>query len=78
MLKHLARSEIQPEHFPVWLELFHEAAQDILPPQTAASFNELADRIGHSLRWGMEQFRQNEDLPPKLSSKPETGRISIL
>lgn len=66
MLKHLARPEIQPEQFPIWLELFHDAARDTLRPEAAVSIGVLADRIGQSLEWGMRQFRQKDGLPPRL------------
>ena len=76
MLKHLARPEIQPEQFPVWLELFHDTARDTLPPEAARSIGALADRIGQSLRWGMEQFRQKDGLPPRLSGRPAEASSS--
>lgn len=76
MLKHLARPEIQPEQFPIWLALFHDVARDTLPPNTAASICALADRIGQSLRWGMEQFRQEDRLPPRFGSESNVGVVS--
>lgn len=67
MLKHMANRNILPEHFPVWLRLFRETAEDVLPPDAAASISALADRIGQSLAWGLTQFRQPEGAPPVLS-----------
>lgn len=66
MAKHLAISDIQPEHFPLWLALFRATAQDVLPPPAAASMAALADRIGRSLSWGMAQYRQPTGSAPSL------------
>ncbi|CAD0187000.1 Group 3 truncated hemoglobin ctb [Ruegeria sp. THAF57] len=68
MLKHLANSDVQPELFPVWLELFRTTAAEVLPGEAAAGISALADRIGRSLSMGLVQFRQRESAPPKLGS----------
>lgn len=60
MMKHLANQEIVPEQFPIWLALFRDTANDVLPPETAAGISDLADRIGRSLSMGLVQFRNPE------------------
>lgn len=67
MQKHLANSDIQPEHFAIWLDLFAQTAKDVLPERAARSITELANRIGASLRFGLVQIRQPKDAPPILS-----------
>ncbi|WP_235811446.1 group III truncated hemoglobin [Tritonibacter multivorans] len=66
MMTHLNNSDVVPEQFPVWLSLFRETADDILPPQAAQGISELAERIGKSLAMGLMQFRAPEDPPPLL------------
>lgn len=66
MRVHMANPDIQPQHFSVWLGLFHQTLQDTLPPDTARSFGALADRIGQSLRFGLENYRQPASDPPIL------------
>lgn len=63
---HLANSEILPEHFPLWLDLFRDTANRELNPETAAAFASLADRIGNGLSYGIENFRRPEGTPPVL------------
>ncbi|MDA7827185.1 group III truncated hemoglobin [Rhodobacteraceae bacterium] len=62
MLKHLANHQIEPEHFPIWLEIFNQTAKDVLPQPAAEGISALANRIGQSLSWGLTQFR-NPDVP---------------
>ena len=62
MLKHLANHQIEPEHFPIWLEIFNQTAQDVLPQHAADGIAALANRIGQSMSWGLTQFR-NPDVP---------------
>ncbi|MBV7408445.1 group III truncated hemoglobin [Maritimibacter sp. DP1N21-5] len=68
MQAHVTNGEVMPEHFPLWLEVFHETARDVLPPEKAASMSALAERIGQGLRWGLEsvQERQGQSGPPNL------------
>jgi len=66
MLKHLANKDIIPEQFTDWLALFHDVAQEVLPADAAAGVTALADRIGHSLKMGLVQFRQKDGLPPRI------------
>lgn len=66
MQKHLAINEIEPEHFPLWLAIFRQTAEDTLPASVAQQIAELADRIGRSLSWGVTQFRQPTGAPPVL------------
>lgn len=66
MLKHLANSEIQPEHFPIWLKIFEDSASCVLPKDSALGIVNLANRIGSSLQFGLVQFRKPEEGPPSL------------
>lgn len=66
MLKHLANSEVQPDLFPIWLNLFRDTAEEILPPEAAAGIAALADRIGRSLSMGIVQFRQKDGAAPRF------------
>ena len=68
MQAHVTNCEVMPEHFPIWLGVFHETARDVLPPEKAASMSALADRIGQGLRWGLESLHQRmaDTGPPKL------------
>lgn len=67
MQVHLANSDILPEHFPLWLNLFEETAHQVLRPETAQAFSHLANRIGNGLSFGIENFRREADTPPVLS-----------
>lgn len=64
---HLANATIKAEHFPIWLGLFQETVERELSPETAASFNNLAQRIGKGLSSGIENFRRPEGAPPILA-----------
>ncbi|SMO73162.1 group III truncated hemoglobin [Ruegeria faecimaris] len=67
MQVHLANSEILPEHFRLWLDLFEDTAKKALKPATAEAFSHLASRIGKGLSFGIENFRREADTPPVLS-----------
>lgn len=66
MRVHVSRPDVKAEHFPLWLELFHEVLRAELPPQTAAQWGALADRIGEGFRTGVVAMRQPRNQPPKL------------
>lgn len=65
MMKHLENPEVQPQHFPIWLDLFRQTAAEVLTPADALAIAELADRIGQSLAMGLSQFRA-----PAVDSAP--------
>jgi len=67
MRVHLANEDIQPQHFPTWLLLFHETASDVLPVDSAAQLCALADRIARSLAMGIENLRQVPGTAPVLA-----------
>ena len=64
MRVHLENLEVQPEHFPVWLALFHEVAAEVLPPDRAERICALADRIGQGLAMGLMSGRHDKGSPP--------------
>lgn len=64
MQAHMGVSEIEPEHFALWLALFDEVLENELPVDTAKSFSALAHRIGRGLRMGIEAIKQPKDGPP--------------
>ena len=66
MRVHVSRSNIKAEHFPQWLELFHQVLTEELPAPTAQAWAALADRIGEGFRTGIVAMRQPKDAPPKL------------
>lgn len=66
MRVHVARPEIRPDHFPLWLSLFHEVLTQELAADTAARWGALADRIGHGLKMGLTSMRQKPDDVPSL------------
>lgn len=57
MRVHLENLDVQPDHFPVWLGLFREVAEDVLPAERAMSICALADRIGQGLALGIMNGR---------------------
>ncbi len=66
MRVHVTRPEIKPEHFAVWLGLFHEVLRAELPEDIAAQWAALADRIGEGFRTGIVSMRQRPDEVPSL------------
>lgn len=66
MRVHVSRPDVKAEHFPLWLDLFHEVLRAELPAQTALQWGALADRIGEGFRTGIVAMRQPKDQPPKL------------
>ena len=63
---HMAASDVRAEHFPLWLTLFDETLDRLLPPATARSWSALAHRIGNGMRMGVEDIRRKQDRPPAL------------
>ncbi|MCH2165278.1 MAG: group III truncated hemoglobin [Marinovum sp.] len=63
---HIANDAIQPEHFPIWLGLFHETLMDCLDADLAESFFALASRIGRSMAMGIHASRSRPGGPPLL------------
>ena len=66
MRVHVSTPEIREEHFPLWLELFHEVVARELPADVAVKWSALADRIGEGFRTGVVSMRQPKNAPPKL------------
>ena len=56
MQKHQAVLGIKPDHFARWLDLFRESAARIAPAEIAAIFVERAERIGETLRLGVQRM----------------------
>lgn len=53
MPKHVALTDVRPEHFSRWLELFRQTAHELCPTDIADIFIDRADRIAASLSLGM-------------------------
>lgn len=66
MREHLTRPDVKAEHFPLWLDLFHQVLHAQLPENLAHSWGALADRIGEGFRTGIVSIRQPKNEPPKL------------
>ena len=62
MPAHAKITEIAPEHFVRWLELFAETAREVCTPEAAALFADRAERIAQSLQLGIAVTRG--ELPP--------------
>jgi hemoglobin len=67
MLKHLANKDVAPDQFDIWLDLFRATARENLPQEAADGITALADRIGRSLKMGIVQLRQKDNLPPRFA-----------
>lgn len=57
MPKHLAIGDLADPHFERWLNLFKETVDEKCPPAVAALFVDRAERVAHSLRLGLAQYR---------------------
>ncbi|MDP2738569.1 MAG: group III truncated hemoglobin [Pseudorhodobacter sp.] len=66
MLAHRRAGDVEPAHFPLWLELFDTVLRDTLDPAPAAAWSALAHRIGQGLRQGVEDIGRAPDIVPKL------------
>ena len=66
MQVHMAAGDVRAEHFPLWLTLFDETLDRLLPPATATAWSALAHRIGNGMRMGVEDIRRRQDRPPAL------------
>lgn len=66
MREHLTRPDVKPEHFPIWLGLFHETLRAELSERQALQWGDLADKIGEGFRAGVENVRLRPDQPPRL------------
>lgn len=62
MPKHLAIGDLGDRHFAQWLALFKETVDDICPPAVAALFVDRAERVAHSLRLGLAQYRRQDSI----------------
>lgn len=63
---HLAAGDVQAAHFPLWLALFDETLERLLPSETARAWSALAHRIGNGLRFGIEEAHRKQNRPPML------------
>lgn len=66
MVVHAAIPEIDAPHFARWLALFAETANEICPPAAAEVFIDRSQRIGYSLKQGI-------DIQRGLAPPPEFG-----
>ncbi|MTI01353.1 group III truncated hemoglobin [Roseibium sp. RKSG952] len=63
---HIERSDVSPELFERWLDLFETVATQTLPPETAIPWVALARRIGVGMKAGVTAARQPAGAPPIL------------
>ena len=63
---HSMRPMIKPEHFAIWLGVFDEVLDEVLPADTAASWSALAHRIGAGLRMGVVANQERAGGVPRL------------
>lgn len=57
MRAHMAITELKKVHFDMWLELFHRTALETFEQQVAEQFIMMSNRIGSSLKMGIEVHR---------------------
>lgn len=62
MPKHLAIDDLGDPHFARWLSLFKESVDALCPPAVAAMFVDRAERVAHSLRLGLAQYRGEDSV----------------
>lgn len=62
MPKHLAIGDLADEHFERWLALFKETVDLLCPGAVAALFVDRAERVAHSLRLGLAQYRGQDSI----------------
>jgi len=62
MPKHLAIPDLADRHFERWLALFRETVEATCPPVVAALFLDRAERIAHSFRLGLAQYRGQDSV----------------
>ncbi len=58
MQKHLHMDDLQPEHFDMWLQLFHRTALETFDVSIANAFITTSNRIAQSLQMGINIHRQ--------------------
>ncbi|MGR3616701.1 MAG: group III truncated hemoglobin [Paracoccaceae bacterium] len=66
MRVHVSRPDIKAEHFPLWLDLFHDVLHQSLPEDIASQWMALARRIGDGFRMGIVSMRQKPNDIPSL------------
>ena len=64
---------ITTRHFVQWLELWREAAEEVLAPEHAALVHEYANRIGRSLRYGLGLPEPEHETIP-IGARPSLRR----
>lgn len=62
MRKHLVLEGVGPDHFTIWLDLFHATCRDLCTPDQALAFTERAERIAKSFQLAMF-YRPESDRP---------------
>ena len=67
-IKH--ENAMKPELFRRWLNLWHETAAEILPPEGAGAVLEKAERIAESLQLGLSFARGEHPLASRAGRAP--------
>ena len=62
MAKHVVIDDLEDRHFERWLALFRETVEMHCPPEVAALFVDRAERVAHSLRLGLAQYRGRDSI----------------
>ena len=61
MVAHVRHApDMTGDNFSRWLELWRRTSEDMLSPETAAAFQEKADRIAESLQLGIQFYRDRQ------------------
>ncbi|UXX85040.1 group III truncated hemoglobin [Roseovarius pelagicus] len=63
MQVHMSASDVQAEHFPVWLGLFDTVLAERLPEATACAWSALAHRISKGFLYGLEIRKPPGEVP---------------
>ncbi|MDX1784950.1 MAG: group III truncated hemoglobin [Roseovarius sp.] len=63
MQVHMAATDVQDVHFPVWLGLFDTVLAECLPDATARAWSALAHRISRGFLYGLEIRKPPGEVP---------------
>nr|WP_281982174.1 group III truncated hemoglobin [Thalassorhabdomicrobium marinisediminis] len=63
MQVHRAAGNVRPEHFEIWLSVFDETLNAVLPSDLAQVWSAIAHNIGRALRYGLERRATPDGVP---------------
>lgn len=66
MQKHRTAGNVEGAHFALWLQIFDQTLTEMLPPEVARAWSDLAHRIGRSLQMGLSFQKPTHAEVPQL------------